>query len=72
MLSLRTLFSDRLEQFSSLPVSKVYLGPCVQLYLLAETPQLPTSPRIWAHIRERYWSDKTEDISLEPPASAPL
>jgi hypothetical protein len=38
--------------------SKVYLGSCVQLYSLAETPQLPPSPRIWAHIQGRYWSGK--------------
>ncbi len=31
-------------------------GSCVQLYSLAETPQLPPSPRIWAHIRGRCWS----------------
>ncbi len=37
---------------------------CVQLYSLAETPQLPPSPRIWAHIRGRYWSAKIDDISL--------
>jgi hypothetical protein len=29
----------------------------------AETPQLPTSPRIWAHKRGRYWSAKVDDIS---------
>jgi hypothetical protein len=26
----------------------------------------PPSPRIWAHIRERYWSAKIDDISLNP------
>jgi hypothetical protein len=31
----------------------VYLGSCIQLYSLAETPQQPTSPRIWAHTRGR-------------------
>jgi hypothetical protein len=36
----------------------------VQLYLLAETTQLPHSPRIWAYIRGRYWSAKIDDISL--------
>ncbi len=45
-------------------ISKVYLGSCVQLYSLAETPQLPPSPRIWAHIRGRYCSDKIDDNSL--------
>jgi hypothetical protein len=38
--------------------------PCAQLYSLAETPQLPPSPRIWAHKRGRYWSAKIDDISL--------
>ncbi len=36
-------------------VSKVYLGSCLQLYSLAETPRLPPSPHIWAHILGRYW-----------------
>jgi hypothetical protein len=36
----------------------------VQLYSLAETPQPLPSPRIWAHIRGRYWSAKIDDISL--------
>ncbi len=27
----------------------------------------PPSPRIWAHIRGRYWSAKIDDISLWPP-----
>ncbi len=30
------------------------------------------SPRIWAHIRGRYWSVKIDDISLWPPALNPL
>jgi hypothetical protein len=42
---------------------QVYLSSCVQLYSLAETPQFPPSPRIWAHIRGRYWSAKLDDIS---------
>jgi hypothetical protein len=41
----------------------------LELYSLAETPQLPhPSYHIWAHIRGRYWSAKIEDISLQPPA----
>jgi hypothetical protein len=28
------------------------------------TPPPPTHPRIWAHIRGRYWSAKIDDISL--------
>ncbi len=34
------------------------------LYSLAETPQLPPSPRIWAHIQGLYWSAKSDDISM--------
>ncbi len=38
---------------------------CAQLFSLAEKPQPPSSPRIWAHIYEgRYWSAKIDDISL--------
>ncbi len=37
---------------------------CTQLYSLAETPQLLPSLRIWTRIRGRYWSAKTDDISL--------
>jgi hypothetical protein len=52
------------QNFGLMPYSKVYLGSCVQLYSLAETPQLPPHPRVWAHIRGRYWSAKIDDISL--------
>jgi hypothetical protein len=41
------------------------LGSYVQLYSLAEASQLAPFPRIWAHIRGRYWSAKIDDISLE-------
>jgi hypothetical protein len=34
-------------------------------------PQLPASPRIWAHIRGRYLSAKIDDISLYPPVPTP-
>ncbi len=47
--------------------SKVYLRTCVQLYSLAETPQLSPSSRIWAHMRGRYWSAKINDISVVLP-----
>ncbi len=40
---------------------KFIWAPCVQLYSLAETPQLPPAPRIWTHIRERYWSMVSQD-----------
>ncbi len=30
------------------------------------------SPRIWAHIRRRYWSAKIDDISVWPPDEKPL
>ena len=43
-------------------VSKVDLGSCVQLYSLAKTPQLPPAPRIWAHIRGRYWSAQIDNM----------
>jgi hypothetical protein len=43
------------------------MGSCVQLNTLAETPQLPPSPCIWAQIRGRYWSANIDDISLKPP-----
>jgi hypothetical protein len=33
-------------------LEKVYLGSCVPLYLLAETPVTPPFPPIWAHIYE--------------------
>ncbi len=57
-------FSHRLNIWRK--ISKVYLGSCAQLYSWAETPHPP--PRIWAHIRRRYWSAKIDDISLWPPA----
>ncbi len=47
--------------------TKFICAPCVQLYSLAETPQLHPSPRIWALIRGRYWSARIDDISLLPP-----
>ncbi len=50
-------------------ISKVSLGSCVQLYSLAETPQLPPPPRIWAHIRGRYWSAKIETSLCYPLVS---
>jgi hypothetical protein len=40
-------------------------GLHAQLYSFAETPQQsPPHLRIWAHIRERYWSAKIDDIFL--------
>jgi hypothetical protein len=41
-------------------------GFYVQVFSLAETPrpQLPPFAITWAHIRERYWSAKIDDISL--------
>jgi hypothetical protein len=43
---------------------QIHLGSCVQLYSLAETSELPHLSRMWAHIRGRYCSVKTDDISL--------
>jgi hypothetical protein len=31
---------------------------------MAETPQIPPSPRIWAHIRERCWSVMIDERQL--------
>ncbi len=39
----------------------------VQLYSLAETSQLLPSSRIWAHIRECYWSAKIDDSIFVTP-----
>jgi hypothetical protein len=39
----------------------------IYTYFVADTPQLPPSPRTWAHIWGRYWSAKIDDISLQPP-----
>ncbi len=47
---------------------KFIWAPCAQLYSLAETettqPPPPSSSRIWAHIRGRYWSAKVDDVSV--------
>jgi len=45
---------------------KFIWASCVQLYLFGWDPATP--PRIWAHIRGRYWLAKIDDISLWPPA----
>ncbi len=46
---------------------KFICAPCAQLYLLAETSQLPPSPpHIWAHIRKRYWSAKIATSLCDP------
>ncbi len=47
---------------------KIVQAQCAQLYSLAETSQPALSPRIWSHIRGRYWSAKIDGISLWPPA----
>jgi hypothetical protein len=55
-------YGDRSPKFIWAPVNTE------QLYSLAEAPQPPTlSPRIWPHIRGRYWAAKigdSDDISL--------
>ncbi len=59
----RDVLNRRLNM--ELDLQKFIWAPCAQLYSSAETPQLPPpSPRIWAHIRGRYWSAKIDDISL--------
>jgi hypothetical protein len=35
---------------------------CAQLYSSADIPQ--HTPRIWTHIRRRYWAAQIDDISL--------
>ncbi len=42
---------------------KFISAPFTQLYSLAQTLHPPPPPRIWAHIRGRYWSAKIDDIS---------
>ncbi len=32
----------------------------------------PPPPRVWAHVRRRFWSVKIDDISLWPPDSSNL
>jgi hypothetical protein len=46
---------------------KFIWAPCAQLFSLADTPQ-PPPPRIWAHIRGRYWSAKKDlcDLLISP------
>jgi hypothetical protein len=48
-------------------IFKVYLGSCVQLVSLAETPQLPPSPRIWAHTRALLVSQDRRHLFATPP-----
>ncbi len=40
---------------------------CAQLYSLAGPRTRHPHPRIWAHIRGRYWSAKIDGISWWPP-----
>ncbi len=44
------------------PPPEFIWAPCAQLYSLAETPQPPSPPPIWAHVRGRYWSAKTTSL----------
>jgi hypothetical protein len=53
----RLWFRHRLKMESDLQ-SLFGLLCTLQLNSLAETPQLPLSPRIWAHTRGRYWPAK--------------
>ncbi len=48
---------------------RVYLGSMCTAVLIGWDPRNPPppSPHIWAHIRGRYWSAKTDDVSLWPP-----
>ncbi len=47
-----------------LSLFRVHVHSC--RYSLAENPR-PPPLRLWAHLRRRYWSAKTDDISLWPP-----
>jgi hypothetical protein len=49
-------------------ISKVYLGSMCTAVLIGWDPATPPppTPGIWAHIRGRYWSAKTDDISWRP------
>ncbi len=52
------------EAYKSKVKYGVFLGSCVQLYSLAETPH-PPPPHLGSYIRGRcYWSAKIDDISL--------
>jgi hypothetical protein len=52
-----------------LDLQSIFGLQCKAVYLLAETPQLLPSPRIWAHLRGRYWSAKMDDpLILNLPA----
>ncbi len=44
-------------------ISKVYLGSMYTAVLVGWDPANPPIPRIWAHIRGRYWSAERDDIS---------
>ncbi len=45
-----------------LDLQKFFWAPCAQLYSLAEIPNPHPFPRIWAHIRGRYWPRKTTSL----------
>ncbi len=48
---------------------RVYkFGHCTHWLRLPQPPPLSPSPRIWAHIRGRYWSAKIDDNSFSIPA----
>ena len=36
---------------------------CTAVFI-GRDPATPPAPRLWAHIRGRYWSTKIDDISL--------
>jgi hypothetical protein len=41
-----------------------FLGVMCTAVLVGQDPSTLPLPRIWAHIRGRYWSAKIDDISL--------
>ncbi len=46
---------------------KFFLGSICTAVLIGWDPATPPSPRIWAHIRGRYWSAKVDEIFFWAP-----
>ncbi len=51
----------RLNMELDLQSFKVYLGSMCTAVLIGKDPSSPL--RIWAHIRERYWSANIDDMT---------
>ncbi len=48
-------------------LQSLFAGSMCIAVLIGWDPVNPPPPRIWAHIRGRYWSAKIDDISFWPP-----